>query len=629
MSKRWVRSILLVVCLAAGAGLGTVLARVWDSWDWHIYYGYYGPEPKRHLHYCVDPDFAGTLPHDAIDWNEAVDDAAGIWNAQTQKTGWSLERVAWADSRCQILIKAGPVKNNDIALTECLPNTDKRVDRCTITVNPHHAYGKDNGSDAAATYNSRWTLVHEFGHTMRLDHSGSGQIMRPDVPRDGDDDLTLNTDDIQEAKDSLTAPIRASAAQITPAGGAHISINSWTGELLATVDVPQHAVGGPVDVVAGVDNYVSEPFGYDVPNMTSVIRSVYLRDSLGQPIPLLQPATIDIYYADMFNAITGDIREAISTVVPIGSGLPGVCETSLEVVVRTEVQPGVYVWIQSATPTIDTTQHKATFQAVELRTYGLSGGPDGDCDGVVGSVDNCPLLPNPNQRNSDNVIGNGATLAQQGKVDVTVPNADSLGDACDDDMDNDGIPNDSDPHPGGDITYDDNNNGNPCQNMGTDAADNGPSWDWNCNGVLDGREVIGGPCATGKLLTNPDGDDDNDGLLNTWEVCKWGTYAYPSTSPLCPAAVGCAPVGANPQDTDGDGIKDCKEAVDTDGNGVVDFGGDALNSARATLLPAGIGAGKFGKDGDFDLNGNGVLLGDYGKDTLTTAKMALHVLPCQ
>ena len=39
-----------------------------------------------------------------------------------------------------------------------------------------------------------------------------------------------------------------------------------------------------------------------------------------------------------------------------------------------------------------------------------------------------------------------------------------------------------------------------------------------------------------------------------------------------------------------------------------------------------VGAGKFGKDGDFDLNGNGVLSGDYGKDTLTTAKMSLGLL---
>ena len=264
--------------------------------------------------------------------------------------------------------------------------------------------------------------------------------------------------------------------------------------------------------------------------------------------------------------------------------------------------------------------------------------PDSDNDGVWdgceilyggtnplradSDADTVPDIKEPGTRSNVMEIGNGSGITT---ADTTVPWQGSALN-CSLDGDNDGLPNVTDLYPGGDVTYDDNNNGNPCQNMGTDAADNGPSWDTNCNGVLDGREVIGGPCATGKLLTNPDGDDDNDGLLNTWEVCKWGTYAYPSTSLLCPAAVGCAPAGADPQDTDGDGTKDCKEAVDTDGNGVVDFGGDALNSARATLLPAGVGAGKFGKDGDFDLNGNGVLPGDYGKDTLTTAKMSLSLI---
>jgi hypothetical protein len=103
---------------------------------------------------------------------------------------------------------------------------------------------------------------------------------------------------------------------------------------------------------------------------------------------------------------------------------------------------------------------------------------------------------------------------------------------------------------------------------------------------------------------------DGDGLKDAWENCKWGT-------------------DPTVQDSDGDTKGDCIEAVDTDGNGLVDYGGDALNSARAMLLPAGTGAGKFGKDGDFDLNGNNILRGDFGSDTITTAKMAFKILPCK
>ncbi len=203
---------------------------------------------------------------------------------------------------------------------------------------------------------------------------------------------------------------------------------------------------------------------------------------------------------------------------------------------------------------------------------------------------------------ADKQIGNGTGIPGE---DGTAPDsaAGLEGDACGSaDVDNDGVPNGSDPDPGGDITYDDNNNGIACVAMGTDAADDGPSWDANCNGVLDGEEGI---C---PLAVNPNGDNDGDGLLNTWEVCKWGT-------------------DPNVVDSDGDGTGDCIEAVDTDGNKIIDFGGDALNSARAALLPAGIGPGQFGKDGDFDLDGSGII--DFGKDTLTTARMAFGILPCQ
>jgi len=228
-----------------------------------------------------------------------------------------------------------------------------------------------------------------------------------------------------------------------------------------------------------------------------------------------------------------------------------------------------------------------------------------DDDGVDWTVDNCPTVPNTGQENSDSgprPFGTGAIGTWTGIPgdDVTVPNGDAFGDACDDDLDNDGIPNATDPHTGGVITYDTNGNGNPCVPLGTDAADHGPSWDWNCNGVRDGVE------SSCPLAVNPRGDDDGDGLLNTWEVCKWGTD---------PTVI----------DSDGDTLGDCTEAVDTNGNGIIDFGSDALNSARATLLsPAA-----FGKDGDFDLNGNNVIMGDFGADTLTTAKMSLGLLTCK
>ena len=232
---------------------------------------------------------------------------------------------------------------------------------------------------------------------------------------------------------------------------------------------------------------------------------------------------------------------------------------------------------------------------------------DTDGDGIPDATDNCVTVWNPDQANFDGDappygdgvgIGNGKAIAGD---DRTVPNSDTLGDACDPDDDNDGLADGSDPDPRGDNTYEDNANGNPCVPLGTDAADDGPSWDADCDGLLDGAES-GCP-----LAVNPNGDDDGDGLKNTWEVCKWGTY------PSDPDGPG----GVDPQDSDGDTRGDCKEAADVNGDGVVNFAADVIYYAKAALLPPAT----FGKDGDFDINGDAIV--DFISDVIPEARLAL------
>jgi len=258
------------------------------------------------------------------------------------------------------------------------------------------------------------------------------------------------------------------------------------------------------------------------------------------------------------------------------------------------------IWL-GTDPCVTDTDGDGLNDGAEVNIYGTNPFvPDTDGDTVLDGPDNCKLAPNPGQENTDSgpapsgtgAIGNGTGIAGD---DATIPNGDSLGDACDPDMDNDGLPNASDTDPGGDITYDDNNDGNPCVPLGTDAADDGPSWDSNCNGVLDGVE---GTCTTSTA------DADGDGLLDKWEECKWGS-------------------SASVIDSDGDTLGDCKEAADVDGNAVVNFTGDVIAYAKAAMLaPAA-----FGRDGDFDIDGNNVI--NFPGDVIQEAKFGLLTGLCK
>jgi hypothetical protein len=237
--------------------------------------------------------------------------------------------------------------------------------------------------------------------------------------------------------------------------------------------------------------------------------------------------------------------------------------------------------------------------------------------------DNCPAIANAGQQNSEGRIDNGPGVVP---VDQTVPRSDALGDPCDPDLDNDGLPNNedvnpilasgicaafsgsSDGHPsphGGDLTNDDDADANPAVPMGTDASDNGPSWDTDADGVLDGYECANGANPRDRLSKPPalpgDGDDDDgDGLLNGWERRGWGT-------------------GADTVDSDGDGKSDCREAADVDGNSVVNSTGDFVGYANAMFK-------NTGKTIDFDLDKNG--LANSTGDFVAMAHRVFGIKPC-
>ncbi len=244
---------------------------------------------------------------------------------------------------------------------------------------------------------------------------------------------------------------------------------------------------------------------------------------------------------------------------------------------------------------------------------------DADGDTVADYADNCPGTANPDQHNSDSVVDNGigATAA-----DTTAASGDAMGDACDADDDNDGLTDAAEtaagacgavdlsstqhPHPArDDDTSDDDGDGEPAALMGSDLADDGPAWDTDGDGVRDGYECAHGSNprdSTSRPPPRPDDgdDDDGDGLTNGMERRFWGTD--PSLT-----------------DSDGDGIGDCVEALDIDGNGIANFPGDTILATRAATR-------LVGRAWEFDFDGSARL--NFPGDVIAHAKRTSGIVPC-
>jgi hypothetical protein len=181
---------------------------------------------------------------------------------------------------------------------------------------------------------------------------------------------------------------------------------------------------------------------------------------------------------------------------------------------------------------VDTVARTITVEISHFSDFAIFGevpaSLDADGDAVVDAVDNCVGTSNPSQSNYDrNFIELGPTKAFD---DLTRPNSDGLGDACDEDDDNDGL------------TDVDELSGAACGGIITDPLKE----DTDGDRVLDGAE-----CALGTDPTNPASfpsaaacgattDADGDG------VAAFREYCYYNTDP-------------NNANTDGDACDDGKE----------------------------------------------------------------------
>jgi hypothetical protein len=210
---------------------------------------------------------------------------------------------------------------------------------------------------------------------------------------------------------------------------------------------------------------------------------------------------------------------------------------------------------------------------------------DADGDGVGDEDDNCPNTANADQLDTD---------------------GDSQGDVCDEDDDNDEVPDSSDAFPlDSEESVDTDGDGTGNNADSDDDGDTVEDTSDNCPLIANTNQLDTDGDLTGNVC---DGDDDNDGVVDDSD-------AFPLDN-------------SETVDSDGDGVgdnsdwapNDSSESADSDGDGVGDNADAFPSDATETLDTDGDGVGD---NTDPDIDGDGVLneddpfpnQGQYSVDT--------------
>ena len=300
---------------------------------------------------------------------------------------------------------------------------------------------------------------------------------------------------------------------------------TWVGSMRAAT-----CSGGPTPTVTPTSTRTPTPSSTPTPTATStpIPSNTPTPTATSTPIPSNTPTPTAT------NTPTNTPTDT-ATNTPIPSNTPTPTATSTPTNTPTDTATNTPTDTATITPT-DTPTPTPTLTPTSTSTPTATATPcvlpDADGDGVCDSLDNCPSVPNADQANSRPEFIN---LHVYGLLfdDTTALNSTTLGDACNPDIDGDGLANDVE-------------------------LQLGPT----------GTEHAQCPAATGP--TDPlKLDSDGDGFTDRAE-CALGTDPlYPASKP---------PVSNVPGDTDLDGLPDALEVTlgtdptkpDTDGDTLID-----------------------------------------------------------
>ncbi len=198
---------------------------------------------------------------------------------------------------------------------------------------------------------------------------------------------------------------------------------------------------------------------------------------------------------------------------------------------------------------------------------GAGVGTDIDDDREDNNIDNCPLVANADQANTDN--------------------ADDGGDACDDDDDNDGVADTEDAfRTDACASTDTDEDGNPdrlsavCRTGVNTTLIEDP--DDDNDGVADTGDNCPLVANLNQINTDNaddggdacDGDDDNDGLEDSMDTCPTGVTGWTSNASTDNDRDGCRDDSNEDLDDDNDGVADTDDAFRTDACASTDTDGD-------------------------------------------------------